>query len=124
MTVRPTTKTVIGKSCPKCGNTVRYRTSRNCVVCFSVESRKTQLKRNFGITTEEYDSMLYKQDGKCAICGTDKCKTGRRFSVDHRHDESRKIRGLLCKECNIGLGNFQDDPNLVLRAYNYLKEKL
>ena len=81
------------------------------------------MKRKFNMTIEEYEALLKSQFGKCAICGNE-CKTGRRLSVDHTHDESMKVRGLLCKECNIGLGNFHDDPYLILRAYQYLKENL
>lgn len=122
MNIRKTTVTVIGSPCSVCGNTIRYRTSRNCCNCFSEKSRKTRLKRNFNISIDDYNLYLKNQNGKCAICGIDKCKTGRRFAVDHKHGEHKHIRGLLCKECNIGLGNFRDDPELLMKAIEYLKE--
>lgn len=54
------------------------------------------LKRKFGISSEEYDIMLEKQNGVCAICGG---KTKRRLAVDHDH-QTGKVRGLLCGACN------------------------
>lgn len=79
------------------------------------------LKFNYGITKEEYDSMLVNQDYKCAICKIDRCTTGRSMSVDHCH-KTNKIRGLLCHKCNLGLGHFKDNIELLLIAIEYLKK--
>lgn len=77
------------------------------------------LKRRYGITPEDYDSMLEAQEGLCAICGGG-CKTGRRLAVDHDH-ETKAVRALLCAACNQGLGNFADSPETLEAAARYLR---
>lgn len=76
------------------------------------------LKKRYGISQEEYNSLLAKQHGSCAICG--KAPNARyRLAVDHDH-ETRKIRGLLCQACNTALGKFNDDISLLKIAIEYL----
>lgn len=82
--------------------------------------RKGWLKRAYGMTLEEYEALLRAQEGKCAICG-ETCGTGQHLSVDHCHD-TNAVRGLLCRNCNRGLGLFQDRPDLLGRAHEYLKK--
>lgn len=94
-----------------------YRSS--CYKCYN-------LKHVFNISFEEYEQMLSKQDGKCAICNekeTIKQKTGkvRSLSIDHCHTTG-KVRGLLCTNCNGGLGFFKDNKKLLRNAIKYLKE--
>lgn len=74
----------------------------------------------YGITAEQFASLLEAQDGRCAICRTDTPNGKGGWHVDHCHD-SDKIRGLLCHYCNVGLGNFRDDPALVRAAAEYLE---
>lgn len=74
----------------------------------------------YGLTHGEYDAMLAAQSGKCAICKTTEPGTGVvRFAIDHCHT-SGKIRGLLCSNCNRGLGYFKDDPARIRRAIDYV----
>lgn len=80
--------------------------------------RKTQLKRKYGLTIEEYNQMAQEHDHSCAICRR-ACKTGRQLAVDHCH-KTGTIRGLLCQSCNIGLGRFDDNPALLDAAKAYL----
>lgn len=79
--------------------------------------RTSHLKRNFGITVVEYNALFEFQNGLCAICGSD--NEGKSFCVDHDH-ESGKIRGLLCKKCNSGIGFLKDDMNIIKKALFYL----
>ena len=83
--------------------------------------RDTYLKKMYGIGIKEYYEMLELQEGKCAICqSTDTgSKRFRYFSVDHDHNTG-KIRGLLCKKCNIALGEMRDNPDIVYNAWMYL----
>ena len=81
--------------------------------------RKSDLKNLYGISPEEYDDMLAKQQGGCAMCGK-KCKSGKSLSVDHCH-ATGKIRGLLCAKCNMSLGCLNDDPGLMRRGADYLE---
>jgi hypothetical protein len=76
-------------------------------------------KRSTGWTEEQYREKLEKQGGRCAICGTDQCKTGKAFAADHCHETGRK-RGVLCKNCNTGLGQLGDNQKGVLKALAYL----
>lgn len=82
--------------------------------------RKQDLKRHFDMTPEQYDALLAEQDGKCAICRCDQCATGRRFAVDHNH-ETGAVRGLLCTNCNQGIGHFQEDPEVLHAAIAYVQ---
>ena len=76
--------------------------------------RSRALKRCYGLSQGAYDAMLDGQGGGCALCGQ-KCKSGRSLAVDHCHTTGT-VRGLLCGNCNRGLGMFQDDPELMRRA--------
>ena len=64
--------------------------------------------------------MLEIQGDACAICGTKDTGNRKAFHVDHCHDTG-KIRGLLCGNCNSGIGNLRDDINLLQRAIEYLQ---
>jgi len=86
-----------------------------------------QLKHKFGITADQYDDMLARQDGKCAICGkpeTDTIRWGKtaRLAVDHDH-LTGVVRGLLCRRCNQGIGKFEDDPDMLQAAADYLRNQ-
>lgn len=64
--------------------------------------------------------MLAEQDGVCAICkGTAVNGYGKRLSIDHCHD-GKGVRGILCGNCNRGLGHFLHDPELLKSAIKYL----
>lgn len=85
--------------------------------------RKAMLRHLYGITEEEYDLRLNAQDHGCAICAS-RGKEGERYplSVDHDHDTGI-VRGLLCAACNLALGGFRDDPELLRSAVSYLREQ-
>lgn len=74
--------------------------------------------RKYGLSPAVYEQMLEMQLGGCAICGG-KCPTGKLLSVDHDH-KSGINRGLLCANCNNGLGRFKDDTRLLKAAIDYL----
>jgi hypothetical protein len=82
--------------------------------------RRARILYKYGLTEERYNEILVSQGGRCAICRIEKCKTGRRFAVDHDHGTG-KVRGILCSACNIGIGHMQDDPELLRRAADYLE---
>lgn len=75
--------------------------------------------RTYKISLEDYNELMMKQGGVCAICGH-VCKTGRKLSVDHCHTTGR-VRGLLCGECNNGIGKLKDSIPLLEKAIRYLK---
>lgn len=73
--------------------------------------------RKYGLTKGEYDKMYNRQGGLCAICK----EWMQPANVDHCHD-SGKVRGLLCRNCNTGLGAFRDSTRLLAHAMVYLEE--
>ena len=85
-----------------------------------LSSANTKLKRRFGITLEQFNQMYEKQNGKCLICDATESLLGHRLAVDHCHTTG-KIRGLLCKSCNVALGGFKDNIENLKRAIEYLK---
>lgn len=80
----------------------------------------------YGISLAQYDALLLKQSGGCAICG-EQCSSGRRLAVDHDHaccpgmkTCGKCVRGLLCGQCNQGIGKLRDSPRLLVNAIAYL----
>jgi hypothetical protein len=82
--------------------------------------RDGHLKRKFGITQDDYEVMLAVQGGGCAICGKAPSEA-RALHVDHDH-RSGVVRGLLCFDCNAGIGKLREDPELLRLAAYYLLE--
>ena len=80
--------------------------------------RRSELKRLYGITLEDYVDMFSKQEGVCAIC-LEECQTRKSLSVDHDH-ATGKIRGLLCNRCNRAIGMLNDDADILERAKQYV----
>jgi len=78
-----------------------------------------RLQQRYGITIAKYDEKLEAQGGGCAICGATPEENGKRLNVDHDH-ETGAVRGLLCGSCNRAIGLFQDDPNIMRSAVNYM----
>lgn len=80
-----------------------------------------RLKRtlaSFGMTLDDYQRVLTRQKGLCAICQSPP-REGRRLHIDHCHLENI-FRGLLCDRCNWAMGKFGDDPDLLLKVRMYL----
>lgn len=78
-----------------------------------------KLENVYGITREQYSEILAAQQGRCALCFTEEPGGSGKWHVDHDHD-SGQVRGLLCLRCNVGLGNFRDDADLLWSAIEYL----
>lgn len=87
-------------------------------------TRENDLKRHFGINIEQYNEMLKNQNGVCAICGKPETATNKgkiiNLAVDHCH-VSGKVRGLLCGNCNKGIGHLKDNPQTLRNAAEYLE---
>lgn len=134
------------RTCPRCGETKPVpdfatkknrkggRTPTYCKPCWLALStawrkknfayvadmaRRSVYFRRYGITVEDYDRMLSSQDGLCGICLAPPGQ-GRRFAVDHDH-KTGAVRGLLCTNCNTGIGKLQDSKVLLLRAVEWLR---
>jgi Recombination endonuclease VII len=79
--------------------------------------RHHRLKFLYGISIEDYNALLAQQGGACAIC---RKRPAYRLCVDHCH-ATKKVRRLLCRGCNFGIGYFGDDPRLLRAAAAYLE---
>ena len=93
-----------------------------------LEAASRILKHEYGITLEEYNVILKKQNNVCAICQSEEIlidkRTGKakRLAVDHCH-KTDAIRGLLCWSCNTAIGKLRDDPQIIERAAKYVRNK-
>src|SRR5208337_1476645 len=127
---------------PTCHPNRKYFNKGLCSSCYSKQHRAElstylhgwQIKNRerkkayhrqwvYGITQEEYDALFAKQNGRCAVCN----EILAMVHVDHDHQCcagerscGECVRGLLCADCNRGLGSFHDDPVNLLRAIEYL----
>jgi len=88
---------------------------------YDPHKRWIKLIKGFNLTEEDYQNLLDKQKGSCAICGSEDFKLSHkgRPHVDHCHNTG-KVRGLLCGSCNVGLGHFKDSPDILAKAIEYL----
>lgn len=83
--------------------------------------RSHKLKAAYGIDATQYNDMLERQGGGCAICGATRHDArSANLAVDHCH-ETGKVRGLLCGACNNGIGRFKHNPVLLENAIGYLR---
>jgi hypothetical protein len=83
-------------------------------------TKNTMFRKKYGMTLQEWGVMLGKQEGLCSIC----CKVldgNRGTHVDHDH-VTGKVRSILCKNCNTGLGQFGDNAETLVLAARYLQD--
>ena len=85
-------------------------------ICRSCRSKHRRL---ILISDAEYKEILESQNNQCAICGTDASEYKSLLNVDHDY-KTQKIRGLLCTNCNMGLGHFKDSLSNLHRALMYI----
>lgn len=99
--------------------TEEQRARHNAVV--REYNREKNRFKKYGITKEDYLRMVDEQDGRCAICQKPYDWEQSALYIDHCHTTD-KVRGLLCRSCNKGLGHFFDDVASLGRAIEYLKK--
>lgn len=85
----------------------------------ALNSRRHMIKKKYGLTLDQYDEMVQRQSGLCALCRRPPLRTN--LAVDHDHSTGA-IRMLLCDLCNQGLGCLKDDPELLRRAAEYIEK--
>lgn len=125
------------KRCTRCHSVKSldafYRNGKNrwfsmCRRCHDEAHKKNhnyaRIKREFGLSKEEYEKLLEAQGSVCAICHLPETivRHGKTLPlhIDHCHRASN-VRGLLCADCNIGIGRFHDSPELLRAAADYLE---
>ena len=113
------------KTCIKAAARKRYRKNKAIEKIEQAQradmQKESNLIRLYGITLEDYEHMFYEQGRACAICGRVADEFRRDLAVDHDH-VTGKVRGLLCPDCNRGLGGFHDDIELIEKALQYLQK--
>lgn len=93
------------------------RRRTECRACVASARRR----RVYGVTGPEFEGMLERQGGRCAICRTDDPGPTGVWSIDHHHG-SGQVRGLLCNNCNGGIGFLKDDPLIIRAALAYVEQ--
>jgi hypothetical protein len=118
------------ESCRSSEKKAYYEAHREAKLAYEASRRSPErreylrfksIERSFGVSKGRYFEILASQGGGCAICGGPSKGIGK-FHVDHCH-KTGVVRGLLCSECNLGLGKFKDDPGRLRRAASYLEIK-
>lgn len=79
-----------------------------------------RIRHRWGMSLKDYRTLLKAQDGRCAICRR-MPERARRLAIDHCH-KTDKIRGLLCRLCNLVLGNAKDSAKILASAITYLEK--
>jgi hypothetical protein len=108
------TKAYRAANLEKCRAASREYTSRP-------EIREQRRLRTYGLTVASYQKLLLSQGGVCAVCCANLTALPKRHvHIDHNH-VTKKVRGILCHNCNLGLGHFKDAPYLLVLAASYLR---
>lgn len=108
-----TRKDGVDINCKKCSNKLKYKKNKDNPL-YKKLTKKSYLKIKFGITPEEYSILKEKSGGVCAICNQNK-----ELCLDHDHITG-KIRSMLCSHCNMAVGLFEENPQYLLNAVDYL----
>ncbi len=107
------------KQCPKCQRILPdsyfAANTKHCKIC----RRDYDWQYRYGVSPEQYYEMWKAQGGKCKICGKE-LPDGEYLQIDH-DKQTGEIRGLLCPNCNKGLGMFKDNPDNFKGAIEYVK---
>lgn len=121
------------KECGKCKKVLKVKnfnkdkttvtgltsTCRNCIVKYNRKNKDNNKRRTirnrYNLDYSIYKKMIEEQEGKCAICTKEET-----LVIDHDHTTS-KVRGLLCRQCNIGIGHLQDNVEILKSAITYIK---
>ena len=100
---------------------IKYNTDEVYRNSIKEKFRHSVRKQRYGINKETYEAMVKEKEGKCDICGN--IPTGRRTTLHVDHDHiTGLIRGLLCNNCNLGLGKLGDSREMVCKINNYFNK--
>lgn len=113
-------------------NIYKIYAADNALICkgckrdYSKKYIKERPGRLYGLTPEQFHQMFIDCDYKCEICGKPETRKSKgivsRLCVDHVHDETKRVRGLLCFKCNTSIGKLGDDISFIEKALFYLKK--
>lgn len=91
--------------------------------CCKFCDRKRKLKYTLGISVQEFNDLIIKQNNKCCICNKELIHSKNKTHVDHDH-LTGKIRGVLCISCNLVIGHAKDSVETLESAIKYLKNNI
>jgi len=97
----------------------RNELSRFNRIAYRSHRRAHHINKKFGLSTEQYESMVVAQKGQCALCPQVDLPE-KRLAIDHDH-KTGKIRALLCDRCNRGIGFFDEEPKRLRAAAEYIE---
>ena len=114
--------------CKLCHNQMQHERRVANPVKSKRQSYNFHLKARYGLTLDELEDMIRRQQGLCAICCCPPTPSeiayrpmSQGLNVDHDHATGR-VRMLLCMRCNTMLGGAQDDVDILKRAIEYLHD--
>jgi hypothetical protein len=99
----------------------KQRTKNGRAIKRRAKVRAYNLRTQYGITPEQYEDLLKRQNYRCAICKTDKPDGHGFWCVDHDHALNKFVRGILCSSCNSLLGYANDKEEVLASAQRYLE---
>lgn len=111
-------KSIRSTKCKQCYCIETTKHKNNNKSHYNLLDLKGRLRRTYNCTYDEYMKLIEKSRNKCTICKAQLRK--RTMVLDHCHKKN-KVRGILCRDCNFGLGNFKDNIKTLLNAIKYLK---
>lgn len=112
----------LGYYCKECASAktrahhAKYKESED----YQERKKTSYYKRNYGMSLDDRAKMLEQQNNSCKICKIPLKNLGGHTHTDHDH-VTEKVRGILCTNCNRGLGHFQDNTGLLMEAIKYLQ---
>jgi hypothetical protein len=103
------------------GTEARKMTCKKYYKSHSAQYQNYYMKKHYGITLNDYMDMFKNQQGKCAICEGEPTIPNRHLHIDH-DKTTGKVRGLLCGNCNLGIGNLRHNIEFLKKAIKYLRK--
>lgn len=85
----------------------------------NLRGRYRTIERKYGLSKTDYDKLIDKQNNRCDICSSPFDDKDYQPSVDHCHTTG-KIRAILCRGCNSGMGHFKDNSERLRSAADYI----
>ena len=110
------------KAHPERAKEIRQNHRRRNKERVALQARSANLRKHYGVTLEEIEKLTLEQGGLCKVCKGPPAGRSKVLNIDHCH-VSKKFRGLLCTQCNVAIGCFDDNPEFLLAAATYLESQ-
>ena len=114
-------KSGLTSACKVCRSKAYNTWERNNKQRIKQYSRKSNLKKGYGLTIGDWNNLFDRQQGRCAICERHQSEEPMRLHIDHNH-RTGQIRNLLCSNCNRMLGCAKESTTILVKAIEYLNK--